>query len=458
MEFIAQSFQLIRGGREPALRHQSLLETLSQLTQLGILCEAECADIKLGYLFLRKTEHCLQQFNDQQTQLLPDDPLNQQRLCQVMGFGSYQQFLQSLETHMAYIHQQFLSLVGDREEKEQHSDDEALTSCIDLWQLPLEPGEQLALLQNWLSQQQSEKMISHLATFKQQISKRPIGQKGQDTISKLIPRLLLKTLQQQEQGLENLFQRVAAVLTAILGRTTYLDLLNENQGAADQLIKLCAASPWIAQQMARFPLLLDELLNPVTLYQPTPIHEYAAQLRETMLRVEPDDQEQQMEVLRQFKLSQQLKIAAADVTGALPVMKVSDHLTYLAEAILNQVITLAWQQVSQRLGEPQGYSLDNSGFAVLAYGKLGGIELGYGSDLDLVFVHNAPANCVTSGAKSVSAQQFYIKLAQRVMHHFNTKTVYGELYEADMRLRPSGNSGLLVCHINGFEKYQLEEA
>lgn len=458
VEFIAQSFQLIRGGREPALRHQSLLTTLKQLEQLDILNLQEYQQLSEGYLFLRKTEHCLQQFADQQTQLLPDDKLNQQRLCQVMGYDNYPAFLACLQQHMQYIHQQFLLLVGGAEEEQEQQDDEELSSCKDLWQLALEPDEQLTLLQQWLNEDKSQQMITHLHTLKHQVAKRHIGQKGQDTIAKLIPRLLLTTLKYPQQEVDKLFQRLVTVLCAILGRTTYLDLLNENQGAADQLVKLCAASPWIAEQMARFPLLLDELLNPVALYQPTPLDQYAAELRETLLRVEPDDLEQQMEVLRQFKLSQQLRIAAADVTAAVPVMKVSDHLTYLAEAILDQVISLSWQQVSVRFGVPIGHDLHNSGFAVLAYGKMGGIELGYGSDLDLVFIHNADNNCVTDGKKSISAQQFYIKLAQRIMHHFNTKTVYGELYEADLRLRPSGNSGLLVCHINGFAQYQLQEA
>ena len=130
----------------------------------------------------------------------------------------------------------------------------------------------------------------------------------------------------------------------------------------------------------------------------------------------------------------------------------------LAEVVLEQVVHAAWHQISERFGVPNHLTADNSGFAVVAYGKLGGYELGYGSDLDLVFLHNAPREATTTGAKSIEAQQFYIKLAQRIMHLLNTKTLFGQLYETDLRLRPSGNAGLLCCHLDGFKRYQQEEA
>lgn len=165
-----------------------------------------------------------------------------------------------------------------------------------------------------------------------------------------------------------------------------------------------------------------------------------------------------MEALRQFKLSQQLKIAAADVTGVLPVMQVSDHLTFLAEAIIEQVVHHAWHQVASRHGIPAGTSTENMGFAVIGYGKLGGIELGYGSDLDLVFLHQHDLFGITDGERSIEAKHFYLKLAQRIVHLFATRTTSGELYDVDMRLRPSGESGLLVSDIEGFSRYLQEEA
>ncbi|MGL4613855.1 MAG: bifunctional [glutamate--ammonia ligase]-adenylyl-L-tyrosine phosphorylase/[glutamate--ammonia-ligase] adenylyltransferase, partial [Shewanella sp.] len=166
-------------------------------------------------------------------------------------------------------------------------------------------------------------------------------------------------------------------------------------------------------------------------------------------------------------LSQQLKIAAADVTGVLPVMQVSDHLTFLAEAIIEQVVMQAWQQVAQRHGVPPYLEGADTGFAVIGYGKLGGIELGYGSDLDLVFLYEKQADsasqahlqeAMTNGERPIEVGHFYLKLAQRILHLFSTRTTSGELYEVDMRLRPSGASGLMVSEIARFGEYQANEA
>jgi len=187
------------------------------------------------------------------------------------------------------------------------------------------------------------------------------------------------------------------------------------------------------------------------------------ELRESMLRIPEEDLEAQMDGLRLFKQAQQLRIAAADIAGVLDVKKVSHHLTALAEAIINEVINIAWQQVANRFGIPNStIDNDSKGFAVIAYGKMGGNELSYGSDLDLVFVHHSPEGDETiglaNGEKVVAASQFYMKLAQRMMHIFNTRMNSGILYELDMRLRPSGNSGVLVIHINTFGQYQQQDA
>ncbi len=215
----------------------------------------------------------------------------------------------------------------------------------------------------------------------------------------------------------------------------------------------------MAEHIATYPILLDELIDPKLLNNPPALANYALELREIMLRVPEEDVEAQMDTLRQFKQAQQLRIAAADIVGVLPLMKVSDHLTALAEAIVAEVINLAWQQMAERYGVPESTIIhDNKGFAVIGYGKLGGRELSYSSDLDLVFLHYSKTDEVTNGAKQVFASVFYMKLAQRIMHIFNTRMASGILYELDMRLRPSGNSGLLVVHFNTFAQYQREDA
>ena len=462
VEFFAQSFQLIHGGREPALQSKSLLRTLDALTELDIVEKDVTEQLKHDYLFLRKVEHTLQQCQDRQTQTLPDSAWQQAALIEVMGFDSYSTFLNQLDATMARIHDHFNELV--EESQDSHSDEDQLfIACQDAWRLSLQEEEFAETFSEHLSSKDITGVYPILVAFKDKQRNYRIGQKGEDTLNKLLPEILYVLVNQHPNHISQVLKRLLGVIEAITGRTTYLDLLLENPDVLKQLVKLCERSDWIAQEIKRFPLLLDELLTPLYLgQQNTDIHtskkEYQLELRETMLRIEQDDVEMLMDGLRQFKLCQQLRIAASDISESLPVNNVSDKLTVLAEVILEHVVNAAWMQMRQRYGVPSHLEGNDKGFAVIGYGKLGGYELGYGSDLDLVFLHNAPRGISTDGNKSLEAQQFYIKLAQRIMHLLNTKTLFGQLYETDLRLRPSGNAGLLCCHIEGFEKYQTEEA
>jgi len=175
--------------------------------------------------------------------------------------------------------------------------------------------------------------------------------------------------------------------------------------------------------------------------------------------VPEEDEEQQLEALRQFKQAQMLRVAAADIAGTLPVMKVSDHLTWLAEAIIDAVVHQAWVQMVARYGQPKHLAdREGRGFAVVGYGKLGGWELGYSSDLDLIFLHDCPVDVMTDGEREIDGRQFYLRLAQRIMHLFSTRTSSGILYEVDARLRPSGAAGMLVTSTESFAEYQKNEA
>jgi len=462
VEFFAQSFQLIHGGREPALQSKSLLRTLDSLTELDIVERDVTQQLKHDYLFLRKVEHTLQQSQDRQTQTLPDSPWQQAALIDVLGFETYGAFSEHLSKVMARIHSHFNELV--EESHETHSDEDQLfIACQDAWRLPLQEDEFAETFSHYISSKDTAGIFSILTAFKEKQRNYRIGQKGEDTLNKLLPEILYVLINQHPNHTVQVLNRLLGVIEAITGRTTYLDLLLENPDVLKQLVKLCERSDWIAQEIKRFPLLLDELLTPLYLGQQntdiqTSKQEYELELRETMLRIEQDDVEMLMDGWRQFKLCQQLRIAASDISESLPINNVSDKLTVLAEVILDSVVNAAWMQMRQRYGVPSHLEADNKGFAVIGYGKLGGYELGYGSDLDLVFLHNAPRGSTTDGTKSIEAQQFYIKLAQRIMHLLNTKTLFGQLYETDLRLRPSGNAGLLCCHIDGFEKYQTEEA
>ena len=439
IEFIAQSFQLIRGGREPLLRQRGLLATLAAIQSLALLTKNEVDTLVKTYCYLRRVENLLQAINDRQTQTLPDNAIDQARLAFALQKPNWPTLKAEIETHMANAHLVFSALVGSENEQ-----DTTLPKYQELW----DACEK--------SEIENQAVASVLFTFKHELAKRTIGARGRDVLQQLMPMLLAKTLMHADDA--DLLQRILHLLNQILTRTTYLELLNEHPSAVAQLVKLCAASPMVAEQIAAFPMLLDELLDPAHLYSPIAVQQYRSELFEYLARIPKEDMEQQMDQIRQFKQSQLLRIAAADIVGALPIMQVSDHLTYLAEAIIDAIVQQAWEQMTQKFGIPEHLAADDYGFAIIAYGKLGGLELSYGSDLDLVFVHDCPESSTTKGENSINSRQFYSRLVQRIIHLFSTRTRSGVLYEIDMRLRPSGNSGMLITSLSAFEQYQQHDA
>ena len=435
------------------MQQRRLLEVLPELVKVGALKPASKKVLENAYLFLRRLENIIQALDDKQTQTLPDNETDQQRVLTVLKLGSWQELLEVLHRHMEAVHLEFVDLIGTETPNHQAIDEHWVT----LWHSQWDQEEAVAWINQLVPEWPAEQVWQTLVQFRQDVARRSLGNRGRQVLDKLVP-LLLCHLERQHCE-DYTLSRVLQVFDKIMTRTAYLELLYENEGAFKHLIRLCTASLWLTEYIAKYPLLLDELIDPESLHNPLPLSDYALELREVMLRIPEEDLEAQMEMLRQFKQAQQLRIAAADIVGILPVTKVSDHLTALAEAIIGEVINLAWQQVSLRYGVPES-SLETGekGFAVIGYGKAGGIELGYGSDLDLVFVHDSQAGEQTSGPRQVPANQFYMKLAQRIMHIFNSRMSSGILYELDMRLRPSGNSGVLVVHIETFEHYLKEDA
>ncbi|WP_370694287.1 bifunctional [glutamate--ammonia ligase]-adenylyl-L-tyrosine phosphorylase/[glutamate--ammonia-ligase] adenylyltransferase [Psychrobium sp. 1_MG-2023] len=452
VEFIVQVFQMIRGGREPQLRQQSLLATLIALQELDIFTRYEYQSLLRSYLFLRACEQFLQQFADKQTQTLPENETDWARLVYLSDCVDEAAFREKLKVHTAAVTQQFNLVVGE-DDQEQCGESKTVNLLKLIYESDADFDGESVLFE--LGCAKPQPLFNEIHNIKQDISKRPMGPRGQEAMAKLMPALLIQLIKLDDS--DELLARIGKILSKIATRTAYIELLLENPGALTQFIKLCHASSWIAEQLTNFPILLDELLDPKLLYSPTPLSEYPSELRQYLMRVPPDDMEQMMEGLRQYKQAQQLRIAAADITGVMPVMEVSDHLTALAESIMDYVVDLAWQQMTERYGEPVHLG-EGKGFAVIGYGKMGGLELGYGSDLDLVFVHCAKAGALTNGNKQVDSHHFYLKLAQRILHWFNTRTNSGILYEIDMRLRPSGNSGLMVSNIQTFIEYQEQEA
>ncbi len=454
IEFITQVFQLIRGGREPSLQSCSLLPALKAIGDLALLPTEQLQQLEESYLFLRRLENLLQAIRDQQTQTLPDNELDRARLAWGMNFADWHALMAETERKMHAVRVIFRHLIGD-EIEENHEDARYVPFKI-VWQEALNTDELIALLPH-LDIVKAQKIRDVVAMFRQDVSKRTIGPRGRDVLDQVMPRLLEKIGARKDASI--VLTRITSLLLSIVSRTTYLELMLESEQVMTHVIRLCAASPMVASQLAHHPLLLDELLDPKSLYQPLPLTAYRDELYQYLLRIPEDDEEQLLEALRQFKQAQLLRIAAEDISGVLPIMKVSDHLTYLAEAIIEAVVKLAWDQMIKRYGVPAHLSQRQGlGFAIIGYGKLGGWELGYGSDLDLVFLLDCPMGVMTEGARPIDARQFYLRLAQRILHLFSTRTASGVLYDVDARLRPSGESGMLVSTLDAFDDYQKNEA
>ena len=446
VEFIAQCFQLIRGGRDTALQQRELLPVLEECAALGCLPADVVAQLREAYLFLRDAEHAVQGYLDRQTQELPTDDYPRQALATVMGFADWDAFVAVLDVHRERVSAHFEDLIAPPEEETESG----AATDPDLWGESLS-SEALAELGYRLP----EETCNAIASLRDSPRVMTLQQEGRERLQQFMPRLITACTEANDPDLA--LERTLPLVTSVVRRSAYLVLLLENPPAMDELVALCGASPWIAEQLARNPVLLDELLDRASLYTAPDIDLLRSELQAQVARLDPRDLEAQMDTLRYFKASHVLRVAASEIAGRLPLMKVSDKLTFIAEVILEQVLAVAWADLTARHGEPARAS-DGTGFVVYAYGKLGGIELGYGSDLDLVFVHDGAANGATDGDRCIDNAVFYTRLGQRIIHIMETRMAMGQLYEVDMRLRPSGESGMLVTSLQGFRSYQQDSA
>jgi glutamate-ammonia-ligase adenylyltransferase len=280
---------------------------------------------------------------------------------------------------------------------------------------------------------------------------RVLDPEGVRRLQKVLP-LILKAVDDQGD-VEQVLKRLLSIVSAVLKRSAYLVLLSENPLALQRLVNLVSRSEPITQKLLGAPELLDELLFPERLLSIPSKDEIRALLNSTLEHVDPDDLESAMQLLRRFKDAIVFRVACSELEGAISLMKVSDNLSFLAEVIVERAVAIAHHQLVEKYGEPSG----DAGFCVLAYGKLGGLELSYESDLDLVFVSTGE-NGTTAGAKPIDNQRFFTRLAQRVIHILSTNMMGGRLYEVDLRLRPNGDSGLVVTSVQALERYLKHDA
>jgi len=459
VEFFGQIFQLIRGGVTPSLQERPIQKTLKVLTSENYISQKVCDELTVAYVFLRNTEHRLQEFSDQQTHVIPSDSVAKMRLAASMGFDTPEAFDLQMEKHRKIVHSHFEKLLEAKDsEPVDDRTKEIQTGLEAIWENFLEDKnrQKILLAAGYENFDEVERLLDHLRNHP---ATRSLSSDGRQRLDRLMP-LMLKEIGRSEHPIVVL-NRIVDLIKTIEQRTNYLALLLENPTAIVHMVNLVSASPWIVSFLSRHPVLLDEFLDPRTLYRPPDKPELQKEIRKRLDLLSNQDFEHQIQELCIFKQVNTLRVAAADVTGALTLMRTSDHLTEIAETVLNEVVELSWKHLVEKHGAPicqmDGLEIGR-GFSVIAYGKLGGIELGYVSDLDMVFLHAGTGGVTLGGEHPIDNQQFFARLGQRVIHILTTHTAVGKLYEPDMRLRPSGSSGILVSHIDGFKDYQTNKA
>jgi len=455
IEFFGQLFQLIRGGVEPELQERKILKVLDLLQTHNCINESTKKDLKKSYLFLRMVENRLQAYADLQTHDIPEKEDQKMILAFSMGYDAWDGFAQDLDDHMHRVHFHFSQLLVSEEEEKP---DKEIQSLKELWGNINDPqfaADSIAIG----GFKEPDRVLGILRSLEEHPNTRRLTTNGRKKLARLVP-VLVKKIGQHNDSDAVLIKLIDLIIT-IERRTCYLSLLLENKRALETLITLAQKSPWIITFLSRHPALLDELMHPATLYLPPGKQALEKEMKIRMAAIPPDDIEFLLEELCIFRQVNYLRVSAADVSGNYPLMKVSDHLTYIAQTVLAQVLQISWDIVTQKYGVPQGLSsknIANCGFAIVAYGKVGGLEMGYKSDIDIVFLHGAGSGVTKGKAKSIDNIRFFSNLGQRIINALTMHTSAGTLYGADMRLRPGGNSGMIVSHIDAFEDYMKNQA
>ena len=434
IEFFAQAHQLIWAGKHSELQKPGLIQALESLVEKAFLSVEEVSALKQAYVFLRNSEHAVQAEFDRQTHLLPSEEVSQRRLADAMGYDDYGGYLVALEAHRTKVSRLFSELVSTKGTSPHQDIDE---EWVNRWEFPV------------------NQLVGELRL---EVSKLRLDDGVTACLDELMPRLLM--LVGESAASEIAMTRVLPIVRSILRRSTYLVFLNENLDALLKAVQLVTLSPWIAGQLESYPILLYELTDRALREVAVVKLELEGKLREVMRIVDAGDLESQMDTLRQFKLSATVKIAAMELLGKLSIMQASDGLTALAEVILETSVDIAWSYLENRHGRPTDESGApmHSRLAIIAYGKAGGFELAYGSDLDLVFLCPSYIQGDTDGGAIINNNVFYVRFGQRVIHILTSFTRFGILYSADLRLRPQGSKGPLVATIGAFERYQESEA
>ncbi len=453
IEFLVQSLQLLRGGSRQELARPELLAVLSALADGKALSAADSSALRNAYVLLRRAENFVQAIRDRQVHDLPRDPVDRARLACALGKSGWTALQHEIDTVRRDVSQRFRSVAfGARDDARQD------TPATALWREDASPEDWCRVLD--IQASEAAELVQRLDVFREDPRTCKADAIARRRLDDLMPTLLLHVA--SSRAPVTTLERVLGVVSGVIRRSAYLALLLENPAAAGRLVELCSRSGYLAAELKRYPVLLDELLDTRVHGEGLSRQELGAALRERLEQVGSDDPEAAVDAIAQFQRATLFRIAVADFNDRLPLMKVSDALTFLAEAVLDAALSIAWRDLVRRHGEPTCVVDDEplvAGFGIVAYGKLGGLELSYGSDLDIVFIHNSTGNQQqTNGEKPLDNAVFFMRLARRLIHYLTTQTRSGVLYEIDTRLRPSGRKGLLVTSLDAFARYQADDA
>lgn len=449
VEFLAQAIQLIRGGREPALRRRGLLPALSALAAAGHLREATAQRLAEAYRFLRRVENRVQMLRDAQEYALPAEPIDRLRVARGLGYADAAALDAALGAHRDVVAAEFAAVLGGRDAAARSSAslDTRTAAITAYWQALPEGGAASVLAEAGFAD--AEAADDALRRLSASVLRRSLSPRAAAWFDRIVPTLVAQAAASDAPDAS--LARGIALITAIGRRSSYFALLAEQPAALERLAEVCAGSALLAERLTEHPLLLDELLD-VRAAGPLPD---ATRITQDVAGIVPahDDAEAALMALNERRHSLTFRIGLGWRAGRIDAVVATQRLATVAEAVVVAALSLAQREVARVHGR-----VVEGGFAVLGYGSIGAQELGFASDLDLVFVHGADPNAVSDGVRPLDAGRYYLRVAQKLVALLDTPTAAGKLYEVDVRLRPDGAKGLLVVNFESFASYQRERA
>jgi glutamate-ammonia-ligase adenylyltransferase len=448
IEFFAVALQLLHGGKTPSLRERHTVRALRKLEQEGLIAATDADALEEAYLFLRRVENRLQMLEERQTHVLPSGDSERARMASSLGFAAWDEFERELQRHRGYVQEAFSELLG-RTAREEVPDEPRLALALDP-DSP-EPERRLALKElGFTLPQRALAALDRLSRIRE-----PTFQTGTAGPSLRSVKLLSELVRtaDPDQALLHFAEFIGQLRTP----DGYLSFLAQAPAAERRLLNLFGQSDFLSRYFLGHPELLD-LLLPTSFGE---VHKDSAHLgQELSMRLNrSSDPEQRLSAMRRFKNEEVLRIGLNDISGELRVAQVAAQLTAIADAVLDEALILAQGEVRERYGAPDGLGGPEA-LAVIGMGKLGGRELGYHSDLDLIFVYSGAGDRETSGGSrgQITHHEYFARWAQRLLHFMQMKLREGHLYPVDARLRPSGNKGTLVVSQQAFREHHQRRA